>query len=87
MWLGGYRGADNEWYWKGRDATDTPMTTDAWVTDEPNNCCGGQGCLTSVGGTGYWSKLPRNEVFGFDDNFCTSRKLMFICERDTNGAK
>ena len=85
MWLGGYKAADNQWYWKGR-VVDVPMNIQAWVRGQPNNCCGGQGCLNFIGDIPHWASLPAHQAFGYDDG-TYGISLKFICERDLLGVR
>ena len=81
VFVGGFKKGGN-WYWKNGDLED-PMTVQAWITGQPDNYAGRQGCLTLISDRKHWNATnptARHEMFGYDDGYCDIYPQRYICE-------
>ena len=73
MWLGG-SDLEEEGAWKWADGSSWNDTF--WAEKEPNNCCGGEGCLLQV------LNYPRVESGTWHDWNCHNT-ARFLCTKQT----
>ena len=79
LMIGGYK-AGGRWYWR-KNGADVPMNIQAWLTGQPDNYAGIQGCVVMSSDWQHWSSVPKVEMFDFDDGYCHIYPQRYVCER------
>ena len=82
MWICGYKNG-TQWYWRG-EHIDVPLNIAAWVTGQPDNYGGRQGCVSVISDKAHWTvtnPVAWHEIFGYDDAYCDQNPQRYICER------